>query len=266
MSLTTIPTLCGSVAGKPSPLGVKLHDAGYAALNLNYKYVAMGTDDLSSVIDAIKSLGFRGCGVSMPFKQEVIRFLNQASDEVLAIGACNTVVNNGGVLHGYNTDWRGAIKSLEECGGLTGSTALIVGSGGAARAIAYGLKKHGYAVWIASRNTQTAGKMVDDLGLSGVLSLERQAAAKADVVVNATPVSDNSSPLRLDEHTTAKSLLDVAFSPRITSLAAEAAEKGLAVAPGWRMLLHQALFQFELYTGQPAPINEMSSILEQALP
>ncbi len=136
----TIPVLCCSVAANPSPLGVKLHNAGYEALGLDYRYFAIGAADIEPVLQCMRTLAIRGLGVSMPHKQAVIPFLDEVSQDVQAIGACNTVVQENGRLYGYNTDWVGALGAIDEAGSGGLHSAVIIGAGGVARAIAYALK------------------------------------------------------------------------------------------------------------------------------
>jgi shikimate dehydrogenase len=263
--IATIPTLCGSVTGKPNPFGVKIHEAGYKALGLDYKYVSVGADDLAPVIAAFRTLRFRGFGVSMPFKQQVIALIDDVSDEVRAIGACNTVVAVGERLRGENTDWTGALAALKEVDGLDGSSAVIVGAGGVARAIAYGLKRSGYKVFVSARNPDAAQTLVRDLSLDGECTLDQQGRFETDLVVNATPDAQLNGPVDLDKHPRATAFLDVIGDRNTTPLVGEARRLGWNVAPGWRMRLHQALRQFELYTGHPAPEQVMSNALEHAL-
>ena len=259
------PVLCGSVAGTASKLGVALHDAGYRELGLDYKYVAFGTNDIKTAVSGFRDLGFRGFGVSMPHKATVIDLVDDVNEDVVAIGACNTVVNDGGKLSAYNTDWRGAVDALAEAGCSKPKKALVVGSGGVARAISYGLTTLQYEVVVASRNEEAGRKIVDDLNLDSWLSIEMQGDFKADLIVNATPVSTMlDTPIRLEQHALATSLLDVVFSPKETELVLAAKTKGLIVAPGWRMLLHQALHQFQLYTGKTPPAEAMSRVLADA--
>ncbi len=262
----TIPIICGSVASNPSPLGVKLHNAGYEALNLNYTYIASGSSSIEQVINNVRNLPYRGLGVSMPFKQEVIKFLDEVDQSVKEIGACNTVVNTNGVLKGYNTDWVGAINAIKEVYEIKNiKSALIVGSGGVARAIAYGLMRNNIKVTICSRNQTTREKLVSDLGLVAGYDLDRQKDLEFDLAINATPDASESSPLL--EATIAKSrvVLDVVFNEKQTNLAKLAKKHNVAFAAGWRMLLHQAFEQFRLYANQEPPKNEMSKVLEEAL-
>ena len=265
IKINSHPVLCGSVAGEASKLGVALHDAGYRELELEYKYVAFGTGDIRAAVDGFRSLGFRGFGVSMPHKAAVISLVDEVNDDVTAIGACNTVVNDDGKLCAFNTDWRGAIDALNEAGCTKPKKALVVGSGGVARAISYGLSTLQCDVVIASRSELAGREIVDELKLASWLPLALQGDAAADLLVNATPVSTSSeTPLRIELHPHATSLLDVVFSPKETELVLAAKSKGMIVAPGWRMLLHQALHQFHLYTGETAPVEAMSRVLEDA--
>jgi shikimate dehydrogenase len=263
--IRTIPTLCGSVSGNPSPLGARVHGAGYRALSLDYTYLAMGAETLAPVVALVRELGFRGLGVSMPFKQEILGFLDDATPEVRAIGACNTVVNDGGRLTGHNTDWSGALAAVDEVFPKPVERAVLIGAGGAARAIAYGLKARGTAVFVSARDEGKRTNLVAALGLAGALPIERQGDAEATLVVNTTPLADAASPVALAAHRGAQVLLDVVFRPRETPLAAAARQRGWAVAPGHRMLLHQALRQFELYTKHAPPVAEMEQALAEGL-
>jgi shikimate dehydrogenase len=263
--IRTHPTLCGSVSGNPSPLGVAVHTAGYRALGLDYTYVAMGAERLAPVVALVRELGFRGLGVSMPWKREILSFLDDQAPEVAAIGACNTVVHDGGRLIGHNTDWSGALAAIDEVSPQEIRRAVVVGAGGAARAIAYGLQSRGVEVCISARAAPARKALVADLGLAGEAPLEEQGAWGAELVANTTPIADVPGPVVLDAHRSARVLLDVVFRPRETPLAAAARARGWAVAPGWRMLLHQALRQFELYTRQAPPREAMERALLETL-
>ena len=260
----TFPILCGSVAGKASRLGVKLHNVGYLAKNLNYTYIAMESNDIEEALDNIKRMHFRGLGVSMPFKSEVIKFLDEITNPVKIIGACNTIVNEGGKLIGYNTDWIGTINSINEVTDIKEyKSAIIIGSGGVARAIAYALKENGIKVYVSARNEKTRRRLVMDLNLDGECNLEEQSKYNTDIIVNATPDSSKETAVKLNQHTDAKLLFDVCFTTLETPLVKEAKERNLVTIAGWKMLLHQAVEQFKLYTGEEAPIKEMSEVLEK---
>lgn len=240
-----------------------MHDAGYAASGLDFKYVALGADDIEPVVQAVRTLGVRGLGVSMPHKLAVIPHLDEVTEAVNAIGACNTVVNDDGRLTGHNTDWQGAWRALSEAGLSGCRSALVVGAGGVARAVAYALASNGVSVTVAARNLEQAETLREQLGLEAAIAIERQAEAEAELLVNATPTS---SSVVLDGQAAAIGVLDVVFQTRSTVLTRAALARGLGVASGWRMLLHQGAAQFELYTAQEAPLVAMAAVLEAALP
>ena len=262
----TYPGLCGSVAGEASELGVKMHNAGYEAKNLDYSYIAIGAEDIEHIIESAENLNFNGLSVSMPFKETVIPLLDDINEDVDVIGACNTVVIENGETTGYNTDWRGAIRALKETAELDVEKAEIIGAGGAARAIAYGLKKEGLDVYISARSENQRKELVEDLNLAGEYSLEKQGDAGAELVVNATPVAElPESPVKIEEHANGEWLLDVVFQELETDIIRKAEEHGWKTTRGWRMLLHQALKQFELYTGEEPPVKVMGEVLREGL-
>lgn len=263
---SSFPHLCGSVAGKKSELGVAIHDTGYGVLDIPYKYVSFETDDLGSTIAAMKSLDFHGIGISMPFKQKVIDLLDSVSEDVNKIGACNTIVNQNGLLQGYNTDWKGAVDALASNEILTKGRAVIIGAGGVANAIAYGLVSNGWEVHCSARKEKEAQLLVDKHQLTSCIPFGKKSDLDVDLIVNATP--DASYPggaIDFDLFNSVKSLLDVVFLPVETELCSEALKRGVNVVPGWDMLLHQALYQFELYTGKIPPKEQMKAELVRRL-
>ena len=264
--IKTFPSICASVAGNPSSLGVKMHNAGYLAKKIDFTYIAMGATDVEEAITVFKTLNYKGMGVSMPFKQTVIKYLDDIDVAVEKIGACNTVVNKNGRLVGYNTDWMGALNAIKEIANIdTIEKAVIVGAGGVARAIAYALKHEGKKVFISARKEQQRKLLVNDLGLDGHSSIENQFGFDAELVVNATPCAKKQGPVILEKHKAATVLLDVVFQTKMTELTEYAKSLGLKYASGWRMLLLQGAKQFELYTGESAPLKEMGQVLENWL-
>ena len=129
----TLPTLCGSMAAHPYRLAVELHNAAYRELGLDYTFVYFGITDPAAGIEAIRTLGIRGMNVSMPFKAAVIPYLDRLDPAARAIGAVNTIDHRDGVLTGYNTDYIGGVKALEEVTSLAGTRIALLGAGGAAR-------------------------------------------------------------------------------------------------------------------------------------
>lgn len=260
----TTPTVCASVAGTLNPLALRMHSAGFEALGLDYCYLTVATDDISAVVAAARILRFRGFAISMPFKQTVIPLLDAVTPDVAQIGACNTAVADDGRLTGHNTDWRGVLGALGEVDTTTLSSAEIIGAGGAARAIAYALKRRGLRVHVVAKDPAAAMHLAEDLRLDGAAGLDGQGRSGSDLIVNATPHAGwPGGPVDLDRQPRARAVFDVVLGARTTPLIAEAERRGLLAVPGWRMLLHQGMAQFELYTGHTAPAEVMSRVLDE---
>jgi shikimate dehydrogenase len=147
---SSIPTLCGSLAGTPFTFNVRVHNAAYRALGVDYTFVCFGIEDARGGVQAMRTLGIRGLNVTMPHKQAAIPHLDALDDTAREIGAVNTINNLDGHLTGYNTDCIGAIKAIKEASSLDGRRVALLGAGGAARAIAWGMRRAGAAVTVQS--------------------------------------------------------------------------------------------------------------------
>jgi shikimate dehydrogenase len=263
------PTVCGSISARPSPFGVGMHNAGYRAAGLPFTYVAFAVEDTRQAILAMRYLGIRGLGVSMPHKIRVMQYLDSLDETAQDIGAVNTVVNDGGHLTGYNTDWTGAIGALEEQTGLAGKRAVVVGAGGAARAVVYGLVRRGCQVTLYNRTASRGQALAETLGVrfgGDVEDLGR--VGGYDVLVNATSVGFHAPDVSLiPTSILAKDVvvLDVVFIPPASRLVQDARARGCMAIPGTRMLVHQAAYQFQLYTGVQAPFEAMEGALLETL-
>jgi shikimate dehydrogenase len=262
-------TLCGSLSLHPVSLGAAMHIAGYRALDLAFTYVPFKVTDLRGAIAGVRALGIRGCGVSMPFKQEILPLLDALDPQAERIGAVNTVVNDDGHLTGYNTDARGALRALEEARPAVGARVLLLGAGGAARAIAHALADAGARVTIANRTVDKGRALALATGATAVdLDDAISRAGDFEVVVNATSKGmagvDAESPLPASALRAGQVVMDIVYKPIATALLQHAREAGAVEIHGGRMLLHQAAGQFELYTGHPAPLDAMErALLEQ---
>ena len=266
--LTKICCLIGDpIEHSLSPL---IHNAGYQALGMDYVYVPFQVKDIKPAIDGIRKLGIRGASITLPHKAKALKYLDRLDPRAEEIGAVNTIVNDDGVLTGYNTDGDGALKALEEITRLNGKKAVLIGSGGAASAIALGLKDNGVKLVILNRTEAKARKLAEKVNAEGFGSLKKLAEiSSADILINATSVG--MSP-KIREAIVPKELLhnrltvfDIVYNPKETRLLAEARERGCAVVYGYKMLLYQAAKQFELFTGLRAPLSAMESALTQAL-
>lgn len=258
-------TLCGSLSLHPVSLGAAMHLAAYRALDLAFTYVPFAVTDLESAIRGMRALGIRGLGISMPFKQAVMPFLDELDPIAGTIGAVNTVVNEGGRLIGHNTDWIGALRAVEEERPVAGARVLLIGAGGAARAIAFGVKERGGALSIANRDVEKARSLAAETGgqARGLEELAR--AGDYDVVINATSAGmvevDPKSLVPEEALREGLTVMDIVYKPIETELIKAARRRGAKAIHGGRMLLHQAARQFELYTGAMAPLAAMDEAL-----
>jgi shikimate dehydrogenase len=226
----------------------------------------MQADSVDEAVPPLRALNFRGFAVSMPFKEEILRFVDEVSEDVKAIGACNTVVNDNVRWVAHNTDWRGFVDALDKAGVRSSGRAAVVGAGGVARAILYALKIRGWSAVIVARNTESAGRLKKRFGVSDVLDLTSNDVVDCDLIVNATPVGDHPGVVAFERYPNASCLMDVVINPPRTALCEEAKSRALTVVPGWSMLLFQALYQFKLYTETEPPLEVMErtvlSVLE----
>jgi len=259
----SIPTLCGSIMGTPFTFNVKVHNAAYRALGLDYTFVCFGVEDVPGAIQAMRSLGIRGMNVSMPHKQAVIPHLDALDETARAIGAVNTINHVDGRLTGYNTDCVGAVRALEEAMPLPGRRIALLGAGGAARAIAYGLSQAGARVTVFNRSTERGAALAQGFGLPFGGALEAFDAQDFDAVVNATSAGFRAPDVNPISGQLAAHLLvmDAAFIPVRSCLIRDAQALGCRTLDGTRMMLHQFCGQIELYTGQQAPLDVMSAAL-----
>ena len=250
-----------------SPL---IHNAGYQALGINYIYVPFRVKDIKRAIEGIRGLGIRGVSITLPHKTSAIKYIDRIDLLAEGIGAVNTIVNDDGVLTGYNTDCGGALKALEEITTLSGKKTVLIGSGGAASAIAVGLKKNGVKLVVLNRTEDKARELARQVNADDSGSLELLGEiSSTDILINATSVGmwPKANESIIPKHLLHNRLtvFDTVYNPKDTRLLAEAREKGCAIVYGYKMLLYQAAMQFELFTGYQAPLPAMESALTQAL-
>jgi shikimate dehydrogenase len=266
-------TLCGSLSLHPVRLGATMHAAAYRAAGLSWAYVpfAMTSASLPQALVGMRALGIRGFGVSMPFKIEVLPYCDRLAPLAAEIGAVNTIVNDDGTLVGHNTDALGAVAALEEVTPVRGKRCVVIGAGGAARAVVHGLAAAGAIVSVTNRTAEKAADLAAHAGVSAVAWGDvARGAGDADVLVNASSAGMNGSAgdtpvidvAGLDAGVV---VMDIVYKPITTALVHAARARGLRAIDGSRMLLHQAGKQFELYTGMAAPLEAMDEALRAGL-
>jgi shikimate dehydrogenase len=242
-----------SLAGRPSNIGTRFHNYLYEELDLDYVYKAFTTSDLPGAIRGIRALGIRGCGVSMPFKQACIQYVDRVHESADAIQAVNTIVNTGGFLDAYNTDYIAVRALLAERAISVSDSFAVHGSGGMAKAVLAALRDSGFGSGIViARNEQTGEALATQYGYRWQAELH---GSQPQLLINATPVGMAGGPAADDlpypEHAVeaAATVFDVVAVPALTPLVRLALSLKSKVITGDEVIRLQALEQFVLYTG-----------------
>lgn len=252
-ALTKDTQLCISLAARPSSIGTRFHNYLYAQLGLDFVYKAFTTTDLPGAVTGIRALGIRGCGVSMPFKEEAVGLVDSVDPSAEVIASVNTIVNTGGHLRAYNTDYLAIAHLLTERRIPTSSEVALRGSGGMAQAVAAALRDAGFeSVTIVARNEASGRALAGRYGASWAPEL---ADSRPDVLINATPIGMAGGPaadeLPFAEQTirSAEVAFDVVALPSETPFVRRARALDLPVITGAEVIALQATEQFALYTG-----------------
>jgi len=258
-----------AVAGDPvaHSLSPAIMNAALRRETVNGVYVALHAKTLKDLLSCVRDIPIHGLSVTMPYKQAIVSHLDNTDSHTTKIGACNTVVRaQDGNLYGFNTDAAGVVRPLQQRIELEKAKILVLGAGGAARAAVYGLKERGAEVYILNRTAGPAQK----LARSARARLLKRVDLKKlsfDVIINATPVgmgNTRESPLNENE-IKARYVFDMIYDPPETRLLKLARAAGAQVIPGIEMFVHQAARQFEIWTGKPAPLDEMFHVVMLAL-
>ncbi len=269
----------------PQRLGIIGHPIGHSispvfqqaaldAIGFDGTYQAwdVAPSEVSGFVSGLRAPGTLGVNVTVPHKEKVIPFLDEADDWAAAAGAVNTIVNRDGRLTGHNTDGVGFLRALREGAGFEarGQIALILGAGGSARGVACALARAGIArLFVANRTLERAQRLADISVDSGVaaealhLSEAPGAAGKAALIVNCTSMgmlhgpNETGTPLTAADIPPSALVNDLVYNPMETPLLREAARAGTAVLGGIQMLVYQGAASFEMWTGHAAPVPVM---------
>ncbi len=245
------------VAHSLSPV---MHNAAFSYLRIEACYVPFDVTDIKAAIQAVRILGIRGVSITVPHKISIMPHLDHIDDTAQKIGAVNTVVNRDGKLTGTNTDGIGAIRALSRAGSLKRKRIVVIGAGGAARAIGFGVRSVGGKVIIVNRTIDRGRKLAEDLGCDFV-PLDKITAVDADIIVNATTVGmhpdSDTSPVPSECLKPGIVVMDAVYSPLKTRLLKDAETRGCMTINGLYMLIYQGAAQFEIWTGEKAPVEFM---------
>jgi shikimate dehydrogenase len=242
-------------------LSPAMHNAAFRELGMNAVYVAFPVADLAQAVAGLRGLQINGVSVTIPFKEEIIPLLDELEPQAAKIGAVNTVVHRDGRLVGHNTDWLGALLSLEEKTTIAKKRVLILGAGGASRAIAFGILEKGGQVAVSDLDRDKTLALSRQMWVE-VVAPEHLGQYPADILINATPVGmePKSGDIPIDPALLARFhvVMDIVYKPLETRLLKEARSRDCQVIDGLQMLIHQGAAQFELWTGRPAPREVMA--------
>ena len=279
MTITAQTQLCG-LLGNPvdHSLSPAIHNAAFEELGLNFAYLAFPVEDLENAIRGIRALGhIRGFSVTIPHKVSIMPLLDSVETTAKHIGSVNTIIKDRGLLVGSNTDASGALQALRLGGvDLAGQRVVMLGSGGAARAIAFGLCMEGNIghLTLLGIDDQERSALATDLkAKTGISITDYQlnastlgsALADSHLLIHCTPIGMHP---KIEESCVPKELLhtgitvmDIVYNPLNTQLLQNAQATGCRTIQGVEMFLHQAVGQFELWTGESAPVETMRTVL-----
>ncbi len=265
-----VATRVYAVVGDPiaHSLSPALMNAAFRRENVNAVYLALHAKTLKDLLTCVREIPIHGISVTMPYKEAILSHLDNTDAHTMKIGACNTVVRaQDGKLYGFNTDAAGIVRPLERrLNTLEGARILVIGAGGAARAAVFGLKERGSEVYILNRTAAPAKKLAHQARARIIKRADLRKLA-FDVIINATPVGMGNlreSPLQ-EQEINARYVFDMIYDPAETRFLKLAKERGAQIIPGIEMFVHQAARQFEIWTGKPAPWDEMLRVVLLAL-
>lgn len=250
-----------------------MHNAALRQFNLDYVYLAFNIfpSNLKFAMKGFRAFNIIGINVTLPFKQEIMKYLDEIDPLALKIGAVNTIKNDEGYFIGRNTDAEGAMNALLNAGyTIQGKNILLLGAGGTARALVYIMAEDANKIVIANRTEKKAVKLANEInkyfnnkieGKSNSISILKQESKKADILINTTPLgmypNIDQSPIPADFLHEGLFVFDVVYNPLNTKLIKDATEKGCQILEGLNMLVNQGAIAFEWWTNRKPNINLM---------
>ncbi len=282
-SISTRTQFC-MVIGNPiaHSLSPAIHNAAYAELDLDFVYVACQVEDVKNALAGMRALdNFRGMSITIPHKVDAMQYLDEIAEVDRSIGAINTVIHEQGQLVGLGTDGPGALKAMVDAGvDMEAKKILMLGTGGAARAIAFTLARDTRLaeLFLLDINTSMLAALAADLksGTEAVIRSEvfndislAAAMAEADIIIHCTPMGmhpkEDISLVPGELFRPGQVVFDIVYTPLETKLLADAKRRGLQVISGVEMFVNQAVLQFERFTGVDAPVAVMHRVVMEHL-
>jgi shikimate dehydrogenase len=263
-------TILFAVLGDPvsHSLGPLMHNTAFSELGYNGVYLAFRVKDIGKAVVGIKALGIKGASITIPHKVSVMDFLDELDDTAKKIGAVNTIINRKGVLTGYNSDGLGVVKALIEKTTIKDKHVVILGAGGAARAIGFAIISEGGRVTVINRTPFKGEELARDLG-ADFQPLSKLNKTACHILINTTPVGMmpdiDAMPVRKQDLDKTMVVMDVVYNPLKTRLLRAAEHIGCKTIDGASMFVYQGAFQLELWTGMKAPVDVMKKAVLNAL-
>ena len=263
-----------AVIGNPvgHSLSPAMMNAAFRAAGVPALYLALQVDDFPEDLDTLARMGFRGLSVTIPHKKAAFQAAKDIDETAKAIGAVNTLRRCEGHWEGRNTDWLGSNRALDRVTGLGGRRALVIGAGGAARAVVYGLKREGAKVTVCNRCVERGEELARDFecGFIPLAELDRaETGREIDIVVQCTSVGlagkESHLPISKLFFHPGMVVLDSVYRPLETPFLNTAREAGCVVVSGVEMLLHQGVAQLEWWLDRPIPPEEGIQVMREAL-
>ena len=247
----------------------RMYNAVFRTMELNYLYVPAPVGDLEKAVDGIRNLGIAAAGITIPYKIDIMQYLDELDDTAQRIRAVNYLLNHNGKLIGGNTDGEGAVMALREEVEIAGCKVVIIGAGGAARAVAYAVSGAGGKVTILNRNLDKAAELAGTVRCQhGGLGIMAEAMTGADILINCTSVgmagtdSENLSIVPADLLKSKMVVMDLVIYPQVTPLIRNARMKNCRIVQAHKMLLWQGILKFKKYTGVEPDIETMIRAME----
>ncbi|MDD6286443.1 shikimate dehydrogenase [Candidatus Methanosphaera massiliense] len=266
--MITGKTLITGVIGHPieHSFSPPMHNNAYKLMNMDYKYVPFHVqpENIEHVIIAAKTLNIQGLNVTIPYKTEIIPYLDQIDETARKINAVNTISFKDGIAKGYNTDGMGAVKSIKEYTSLKDKNVLVIGAGGASKAITFTLINEDInTLTIANRSKDNASKLISNLrNQTNFMNISYQdikdtneIISEMDIIINTTPIGmypnhNVEPPIEVNNIVAEQTVMDIIYNPLETELLKQAKLRGAQTIPGTKMLINQGITAFEIFTGK----------------
>ncbi len=265
MNINSSTSLYGVIGDPVShSMSPVMHNSAFAHIGYNGAYMAFPVKDIGSAVTGIKSLGISGASITIPHKVAIMEFLDRIDETAMKIGAVNTVVNDYGKLSGYNTDCLGAVNALKNKTDIKGKNIVLLGAGGAARAIGFGIIAEGGILTILNVLEDEGSALAEDLGVE-YYHLSEYRRFDPQILINATPVGmtpdTNAIPVERNYLKEDMVVMDIVYNPLKTLLLKEAESIGCSTVDGVSMFVYQGVAQFEMWTGRKAPVDLMRKVV-----